>query len=158
MAALEGADALVIVTEWKEFRSPDFDAIKEAQAAADLRRPQPLRPDKREGQQLLEELRFEHVLPLRSVFIIATAERKPYNSRRGQPPSLPPMTTSSSPTPGAAGGPPGPFAAQEKSLARRLFDLLQKSDHEAAIAACDRALKASRATPWTRCASRPSHW
>ncbi len=28
MAALEGADALVIATEWKEFRSPDFDAIK----------------------------------------------------------------------------------------------------------------------------------
>ena len=28
MAALEGADALVIVTEWKEFRSPDFDRIK----------------------------------------------------------------------------------------------------------------------------------
>ena len=26
--ALEGADALVIVTEWQEFRSPDFDAIK----------------------------------------------------------------------------------------------------------------------------------
>jgi UDPglucose 6-dehydrogenase len=24
---LEGADALVIVTEWPEFRSPDFDAI-----------------------------------------------------------------------------------------------------------------------------------
>ncbi len=28
-AALEGADALVIVTEWKEFRSPDFDAIRQ---------------------------------------------------------------------------------------------------------------------------------
>ena len=28
MLALQGADALVIVTEWKEFRSPDFDAIK----------------------------------------------------------------------------------------------------------------------------------
>jgi UDPglucose 6-dehydrogenase len=28
MAALEGADALAIVTEWKEFRSPDFDLIK----------------------------------------------------------------------------------------------------------------------------------
>ena len=28
MDAQEGADALVIVTEWKEFRSPDFDAIK----------------------------------------------------------------------------------------------------------------------------------
>lgn len=26
--ALEGADALLIVTEWKEFRTPDFDAIK----------------------------------------------------------------------------------------------------------------------------------
>jgi UDPglucose 6-dehydrogenase len=29
MAALEGADALVIVTEWKEFRSPDFELIKQ---------------------------------------------------------------------------------------------------------------------------------
>ena len=28
MAALGGADALVIATEWKEFRSPDFEAIK----------------------------------------------------------------------------------------------------------------------------------
>ncbi|MDQ2779759.1 MAG: UDP-glucose/GDP-mannose dehydrogenase family protein [Pseudomonadota bacterium] len=26
--ALEGADALLVVTEWKEFRNPDFDAIK----------------------------------------------------------------------------------------------------------------------------------
>ncbi|WP_110402598.1 UDP-glucose dehydrogenase family protein, partial [Sphaerotilus hippei] len=30
MAALEGAHALVIVTEWKEFRTPDFDAMREA--------------------------------------------------------------------------------------------------------------------------------
>ena len=29
-AALEGADALVVVTEWQEFRSPDFDAIRKA--------------------------------------------------------------------------------------------------------------------------------
>jgi len=28
MQALEGADALVVITEWKEFRSPDFDAIR----------------------------------------------------------------------------------------------------------------------------------
>jgi UDPglucose 6-dehydrogenase len=27
MAATQGADALIIVTEWKEFRSPDFDAL-----------------------------------------------------------------------------------------------------------------------------------
>jgi UDPglucose 6-dehydrogenase len=29
-AALEGADALLIVTEWKEFRTPDFDLFKTA--------------------------------------------------------------------------------------------------------------------------------
>ena len=28
LAACEGADALVVVTEWKEFRSPDFDALQ----------------------------------------------------------------------------------------------------------------------------------
>jgi UDPglucose 6-dehydrogenase len=28
MAALNGADALIVATEWKEFRSPDFDAIR----------------------------------------------------------------------------------------------------------------------------------
>ncbi len=34
MSALDGTDALAIVTEWKEFRSPDFAAIK-----AKLKRP-----------------------------------------------------------------------------------------------------------------------
>ena len=30
LAALEGADALAVVTEWNEFRSPDFNRIKHA--------------------------------------------------------------------------------------------------------------------------------
>jgi UDPglucose 6-dehydrogenase len=33
-AALEGADALVVVTEWKQFRSPDFARLKAALADA----------------------------------------------------------------------------------------------------------------------------
>jgi UDPglucose 6-dehydrogenase len=32
MSALDGASALAIVTEWQEFRSPDFDSIKNALA------------------------------------------------------------------------------------------------------------------------------
>jgi UDPglucose 6-dehydrogenase len=30
MGALDGADALVLVTEWNEFRRPDFEAVKSA--------------------------------------------------------------------------------------------------------------------------------
>lgn len=33
MQAVEGAAALVVVTEWQEFRSPDFEAIKQALSA-----------------------------------------------------------------------------------------------------------------------------
>ena len=33
-AVLEGADALVIMTEWQEFRSPDFPLVKEKLADA----------------------------------------------------------------------------------------------------------------------------
>jgi len=29
MQALEGADALLIVTEWKEFRTPDFEGLRD---------------------------------------------------------------------------------------------------------------------------------
>ena len=28
MQALQGADALIVVTEWKEFRSPDFEEMR----------------------------------------------------------------------------------------------------------------------------------
>jgi UDPglucose 6-dehydrogenase len=33
-AALQGADALAIITEWQEFRSPDFDAIRDTLSSA----------------------------------------------------------------------------------------------------------------------------
>ena len=39
-----GADALAIVTEWREFRSPDFDdAQSHAARPCHFRRPQPVR-------------------------------------------------------------------------------------------------------------------
>ena len=46
--ALEGADGLVIVTEWQEFRNPDFEVMRRLlDGAGHLRRPQPLRPARR---------------------------------------------------------------------------------------------------------------
>ena len=33
LEALAGADALAIMTEWSEFRRPDFDAMREAMAS-----------------------------------------------------------------------------------------------------------------------------
>ena len=53
--ALEGADALAIVTEWNEFRNPDFEVMRApAERPGHLRRPQPLRPgaDGRAGVHL----------------------------------------------------------------------------------------------------------
>ena len=32
-AALEGADALIVMTEWQVFRAPDFDLLREKLAA-----------------------------------------------------------------------------------------------------------------------------
>ena len=53
MDALEGADALAIVTEWGEFRNPDFDEMQPPHApAGHLRRPQPLRPRHDAGARL----------------------------------------------------------------------------------------------------------
>ncbi len=43
--AAQGADALLIATEWKEFRSPDYDRLRELlRSAADIRRAQSVRP------------------------------------------------------------------------------------------------------------------
>ena len=97
--------------------------------------------DKRDGQQLLEELRFEHVLPLRSVFIIATAERK-YNHVVAAAEFAPDDYLVKPYTPDQLAVRLDRSLRKKKAL-RGVFDHLEKSEHEAAIAACDRALKAS---------------
>ena len=44
--ALEGADGLAIVTEWQEFRNPDFEVMRRLlREHGHLRRPQPLRAE-----------------------------------------------------------------------------------------------------------------
>ena len=51
--ALKGADALAIVTEWNEFRRPDFDAHARADAdAGHLRRPQPVHAGADEAERV----------------------------------------------------------------------------------------------------------
>jgi UDPglucose 6-dehydrogenase len=55
MAALKGADALAIVTEWQEFRSPDFDAIREA-----LRTPAIFDGRNLYNPELMKRLGFEY--------------------------------------------------------------------------------------------------
>jgi UDPglucose 6-dehydrogenase len=54
-AALARADALIIVTEWKEFRSPDFDALK-----VELRQPVIFDGRNLFEPTLMRELGFEY--------------------------------------------------------------------------------------------------
>jgi DNA-binding response OmpR family regulator len=96
---------------------------------------------KRDGQQLLEELRFQHILPLRSVFIIATAERKhkhvvaaaefapdDYLVKPYTPEQLSVRLTRT---------------LRKKKALRHVFDHLELCNHEQTIAACDQAAKAT---------------
>ena len=53
--ACEGADALVLVTEWNEFREPDFDRIKKL-----LRRPVVFDGRNIYNPQMLRELGFAY--------------------------------------------------------------------------------------------------
>lgn len=95
--------------------------------------------EKRDGQQLLEELRFEHILPLRSVFIIATAERK-YNNVVAAAEFAPDDYLVKPYTPGQLSIRLERSLRKKKAL-RHVFDHLEITEHEAAIAACDRAIK-----------------
>jgi UDPglucose 6-dehydrogenase len=54
-AALAGADALLLVTEWKEFRTPDFDGIKAA-----LKQPVVFDGRNQYDPALMKTLGFEH--------------------------------------------------------------------------------------------------
>ena len=97
--------------------------------------------EKRDGQQLLEELRYQHILPLRSVFIIATAERKythvaaaaefapdDYLIKPYTPDQLYILLDRS---------------LQKKRALRQVLDHLEADEHEAAVAACDSAMQKS---------------
>ena len=53
---LEGADALAVVTEWNEFRSPDFDAVKAA-----LRQPVVFDGRNLYDPAMLRERGFDHI-------------------------------------------------------------------------------------------------
>lgn len=56
MAALENADALIIVTEWREFRSPNFDTIK-----SKLKQPVIFDGRNLYDPQLVRQLGFEYL-------------------------------------------------------------------------------------------------
>ena len=97
--------------------------------------------EKRDGQQLLEELRFQHILPLRSVFIIATAERK-YTHVVAAAEFAPDDYLVKPFTPGELSLRLERALRKKKAL-RKVFDHLEVCDHESAVEACERAVKLS---------------
>ena len=97
--------------------------------------------EKRDGQQLLEEMRFQHILPLRSVFMIATAERK-YNHVVAAAEFAPDDYLVKPFTPGQLSIRLDRSLRKKKAL-RQIFDHLEVCDHEGAIGACERVAKAT---------------
>ena len=95
--------------------------------------------EKRDGQQLLEELRFEHILPLRSVFMIVTAERKHRNVVAAA--EFAPDDYLVKPfTPNEISLRLDKALRKEKAL-KHVFDSLEICDQEGALLACDKAAK-----------------
>jgi UDPglucose 6-dehydrogenase len=56
MAAAQGVSALLVVTEWREFRSPDFDALRQC-----MKRPLLLDGRNLYDPALMRQLGFEHL-------------------------------------------------------------------------------------------------
>jgi UDPglucose 6-dehydrogenase len=75
--ALQGADALLIATEWKEFRSPDFDALKAA-----LKHPAIFDGRNLYNPELLSRMGFDY-------HAIGRAKRAPAPARRATDRSAP---------------------------------------------------------------------
>lgn len=96
---------------------------------------------KRDGQQLLEELRYGHTLPLRSVFIIATAERK-YKQVIAAAEFAPDDYLIKPYTPAQLSIRLN-RALRKKKAMRHVFEHLESCDHEAAVIACDKVLRTS---------------
>ena len=90
--ALEGADGLAIVTEWQEFRNPDFEVMRRPAArAGDLRRPQSLRRETAHQSGL--HLLLDRPLTTAFASLLSPEYRErgeakvPLASRRATPPS-----------------------------------------------------------------------
>ena len=96
---------------------------------------------KRDGQQLLEELRFEHLLPLRSIFMIATAERK-YRHVVAAAEFAPDDYLIKPYTPGQLATRIERALRKKKAL-KPVFEHLEVCDHEGVLAACDRVVQFS---------------
>lgn len=95
--------------------------------------------EKRDGQELLEELRFHHILPLRSVFVIATAERK-YNHVVAAAEFAPDDYLVKPFTPGELALRLDRALRKKKAL-RPVFECLEVCDHDKAIDACDQVVR-----------------
>ena len=95
--------------------------------------------ERRDGHQLLEELRYQHILPLRSVFIIVTAERK-YRHVVAAAEFAPDDYLIKPYTPREISLRLERALRKKKAL-RHVFEALENCDHEGAILACERAAK-----------------
>lgn len=95
--------------------------------------------DKRDGIQLLEELRFEALLPLSSVFMIVTAER--VHRQVVAAAEFAPDDYLLKPFSAGDLGERLTRAIQKKRILRKVFKCMQERDYQGVVVACDRVLE-----------------